>query len=111
MPAARLDAIDRGLKARTAHIWIVDAAGCEVKPDAADARLVHGLELTVRCLVVDHGNATRDRDTCLHAELGCRVVGAGYAWGDDPHAFYVQRLVRGRRLFGRRRFRGVDAPG
>src|SRR3981081_3904638 len=38
MPAPRLDAVDRGLKARTAHGGIVDATGCEIEPDAAAAR-------------------------------------------------------------------------
>ena len=110
MPAAPLDALDRGLKARAADIGIVDAAGGEIEPDAADARLVHGVEVALRRLVVDHGDAAGGRAAGLHPKQGRGIVGAIDAWRDDHHALDVQGLVQRRHLLGRRQFRGVDAP-
>src|SRR4051794_5456979 len=44
MPVARLHALGGGLEALPRHVGIVDAAGCEVEADAADAGLPHGVE-------------------------------------------------------------------
>ena len=46
-----------GLQPRAADIGIVGAAGGEIEPDAAEAGLVHGVEVALRRLVVDHGDA------------------------------------------------------
>src|SRR5258707_6668676 len=50
MPIAVLDAFDRSLKTRPAHGRVVDAAGCEIEPDAADARLFLALPHRLRRL-------------------------------------------------------------
>ena len=53
MPVAVLDAVDGGLKARAANGGVADPACCEIEPDTADARLIHGVEVAVRGLAVD----------------------------------------------------------
>jgi hypothetical protein len=111
MPAARLDALDGGGKPRPADGGIIDAAGGEVEPDAADARLAHGVEIGFRRLVVDHGDAACGGPARGHSEQGGGIIGSVDARRDDHHAFHLQRLVQGGHLFGRRQFRRVDAPG
>ena len=75
MPVAVLDALDASLKALPSDVWIVGAAGCEIEPDAANARLVHGVQITLRRLVVDHDDAARGRAARLHAEQRRGIVG------------------------------------
>ena len=111
MPAARLHALDRGGEARAADIGIVDATGCEVKADAAEADLVHGVERALRRLVVDHGDAAGRGAAGHHAVLAGRIVGAVDARRHDHHALHVQRLVQRAHLFGRGGLRRVDAAG
>ena len=108
MPAARPDALDAGLQARPPDIGIAGAAGGEIEPDAADAGLVHGVELAIRRLVVDHGDAARGRTPGLHAEQRGGVIGAVDARRHDHHALHPQRLVQCRHFLGRRQFRRVD---
>src|SRR6202049_4002587 len=111
MPVAGFHALDRGLKARAADRRVTDAAGREIEPDAANPRPVHGVEIAVRGLVVDHGDAARGRAAGLHAEKRGRVVAAVDAGRNDHDAVDVQRSVQGRHFFGRGQFRGVGAPG
>ena len=53
-------------------IGIVDAAGREIEADAAEAGLLHGVEIAFAGLVVDHGDAARIGAARLHAEQGRR---------------------------------------
>src|ERR1700682_465614 len=106
MPATRLDALDRGLKARPPHSGIADAAGGQIEPDTANARLSHGIEIALRRLVVDHGDAARGRAARLHTEQRGGVIGAVDAWRDDHHALDAQRLGAGRSFL-----RAMPVPG
>ena len=111
VPAARLHPLHGRGEARAADIGIVDAAGCEVEANATEAGLVHGVEVTLARLVVDHGNAPRGGAASHHAELGGGVVCAVDARGDDHHALDAQRLVQRAHLLGRGGLWRVDAAG
>src|SRR5262245_18516463 len=65
MPAACLDAIDRGLKSLFCDIWIVDATSREIEPDSAKTLLLHGIEVALRSLVVDDGDPAGGRPRAL----------------------------------------------
>jgi hypothetical protein len=97
-------------KPRTSNIGIIDAAGREIEPDAAEARGLHGVEIGFAGLVVDHGHTARGRAARLHAEQRRRIVGSIDARRHDHHALDVQRLVQRAHLFGRGKLRRVDAP-
>jgi hypothetical protein len=111
MPAARLHALHCCRETGTADIGIVDAAGCKVKADAAEADLVHGVEVAFGGLVIDHGDAARGGAAGHHAELRGGVIGAVDAGRHDHHTLYLQRLVQRAHLLGRGRLRRVDAAG
>ena len=81
-------------KRARADIGIVDAAGREIEADAAEAGLLHGVEIGLAGLVVDHGDAARGRAARLHAEQRGRIVGAIDARRHDHHALDMQRLVQ-----------------
>ena len=110
VPAARLHALDGGGEAGSADIGIVDAVGCEIDTDAAEAVRLHRIELGFRRLVVDHGHAARGRATRLHAEQAGGIVGAVDAGRDDHHALDMQRPVQRRHLLRRGRSRRIDPP-
>jgi len=42
---------------RSGHRGSLTPAGGEIEPDTANARLPHGIEIALRGLVVDYGNA------------------------------------------------------
>ena len=110
MPVSGFHPLDRGLEARAADLGVIDAAGCQIETDTADAQLVHGVEIAVRRLVVDDGDAARGRAARLHAEQGRGVVGAVDARRHDHHTLDVQCLVHGRHFLRRRQFWRIDAP-
>ena len=105
------DALDPGLKARPPDVGIVDAAGCEIEPDAANA----GLFMASRSLsgVLSSITATPRAVGAarLHAEQRRGIVRAVDARRDDHHALHMQRLVQGRHFLGRCQFRRIDAAG
>ena len=111
MPAARLHALDGGREARPGDTRIIDAAGCEIEANAANAGLAHQVEIALRRLVVDHGNPARGRSPRRHAEQRGRVVGAVDRGRDDHDALHVQRLVQGGHFLGRGQFGRIDAAG
>ena len=73
--------------------------------------LPHRVEIALRRLVVDHGDAARVGAARRHAEERGGVVGAVDARRDDDHALHVQRLVQRRHFLRRGQFRRVDAAG
>ena len=105
-----LHALDRRLEALPADVGIADAAGRQIEPDAAHAGLAHGVEIALRRLVVDDGDAARVGAARLHAVQRRGIVGAVDARRDDHHALHVQRLVERRHLLGQRQLRRIDAP-
>jgi hypothetical protein len=109
MPFAWCHAVDRGREPRLSDIGIVDAAGCQIEPDAANAGLAHRVEVGLAGLVVDHGNAARGCSARLHAEQCRRIVGAIDARRHDHHALEMQRLVQRAHLLGRGRLGRIDA--
>ena len=111
VPAARLHALDGIREPRPGDIRIVDAAGCEIEADAANAGLAHQVEIALRRLVVDHGDAARGRSARRHAEQRGRVVGAVDRGRDDHHALHVQRLVQRGHFLRRGQFGRIDAAG
>src|SRR5256886_1873206 len=68
VPAARLHALDSVRKSWAGDTGIIDAPGCEIEPDAANAGLAHQVEIALRRLVVDHGDPARGRSPRRHAE-------------------------------------------
>ena len=111
VPAARFHALDGGREAWPSDVRIIDAAGCEIEANAANAGLAHQVEIALRGLVVDHGNATRGRSPRCHAEQRGRVVGAVDRGRDDHDALHVQRLVQGGHFLRRGQFGRIDAAG
>ena len=110
VPVAAPDAIDRGRNALAPDIGIADPAGRQIEADAADARFVHGVEIALQRLVVDHGDAARIRAARLDAEQRSGVVGAIDARRHDHHALDMQRPVQRRHFFRRCWFRRIDTP-
>ncbi|MEY9669059.1 hypothetical protein ABIE80_007767 [Bradyrhizobium diazoefficiens] len=109
VPAARLHALDGHSEAGPADIGIADAAGRKVDADAAEAFLLHRVELRFGRLVVDHGDPARGPATRLHAEQSGGVVGAVDARRHDHHALDMQRLVQRGHFFRARQLRRIDA--
>ena len=111
VPAARLDAFDGSREARPADVRIIDAAGREIETDAAEAVLVHRVEVAFRRLVVDHGDAARGR----RRAPSCRTASTNYparrcSASRSPRARYAAPCA-GRHFFGRCQFRRIDAAG
>src|SRR3989442_12963685 len=110
VPAPGLHALDGTLKALATDGGVADAGRGEIEPDAAHAGLAHRVELAVRGLVVDDGDAAPVGTARLHAAERGRVVGALDARRHDDHALDVTRPLERRHLFGERRLPGIDAP-
>ena len=111
VPAARFHALDGGREAWPSDARIIDAAGCEIEANAANAGLSHQVEIALRRLVVDHGDPARGRSPRRHAEQRGRVVGAVDRGRDDHDALHVQRLVQGGHFLRRGQFGRIDAAG
>ena len=93
----------------SSDVGIADAAGCEIEADAAEAGLLHGIQIGLAGPVVNHGNAPSGRPPRFHAEQGGRIVGAVDARRHDHHALDMQRLVQRRHFLRARQFGRVDA--
>jgi hypothetical protein len=77
-----------------------DAGGRQIETNAAHPRLPHGIDGTLRRLVVDDGDAARVGTARLHAIERSGVIGAVDAGSDDHHTLDVERLVERRHLLG-----------
>jgi len=95
VPAARLHALHGIVKALARHDRVgLGGAGGEVDADAADAGALHGVEIRLGRLLVDHGDAARVAAACLHAHERGRVVRAIHARRHDHHALHAERAVQ-----------------
>ena len=63
MPVAALHPIDSDLKALACDRRIVDAAGCQIEPNAANAGAIHGIEVGLGDVAVVLGSGNKFKST------------------------------------------------
>ena len=87
------------------------AARREVEPNASDSGSAHGVEVALRCMVVNHGHAAGIRTASFHSIQRGGIIGPIDAGRHDHHACHMERPMERRHLRGQGRLRRITAPG
>src|SRR5260370_4876578 len=107
--APAFDPVNRVLKTLPANRGITLSGGLEIDPYAANPGAIHFVKRRLRRLLIDHGDAARDRAELLHPIKRAGIIRAVYAWMNDHDAVCVQRLVEGAHLRNRGGARGGNS--
>ena len=81
------------------HGRVMNAIGFEVDADSANASVVHGLQLSIAGLVIDHRHtaaAFAQRQQGVYRATVVTAVGAGV---HDDHAFDAELVVQAQHVF------------